>query len=82
MIRQCLPISQKLYKLTKRLQTPEEIEEYFPGFKAFIDITEQQIPRPNNKKKRKIYYSGKRRRHTVKKELMVNQQGKDPVQNS
>ncbi len=76
LIRQCLPIPQKLYKLTRRLQTPEEIEEYFPGFKAFIDITEQQIPRPNNKKKRKIYYSGKRRRHTVKKELMVNQQGK------
>ncbi len=41
MIRQCLPIPQKIYKITKRLQTPDEIEEYFPGFLSFIDSTEQ-----------------------------------------
>ena len=76
LVRQCLPISQKLYNLTKRLKTQDEVEHYFPGFKAFIDVTEQQIPRPKHKVRRTIYYSGKRKRHTVKEELMVNEQGK------
>jgi hypothetical protein len=32
LIRRCLPIPQKLYNVTKRLKTKEEIEKYFPGF--------------------------------------------------
>jgi len=45
----------KLYKRTKRrLRTIDEVEEeYFPGFKAFIDSSEQEIPRPKNKRKEK-----------------------------
>jgi hypothetical protein len=40
LIRQCLPIPQKIYNITKRLKTPEEVEQYFPaGFLAFIDCT-------------------------------------------
>jgi hypothetical protein len=46
LIRKCVPIPQKTYNITKRLKTPDEIEKYFPGFLAFIDSTEQQIPRP------------------------------------
>ena len=42
--RQCVPIPQKIYPLTKRLKTPEEVERYFPGFLFFYDFTEQQIP--------------------------------------
>ena len=72
LVRQCLPIPQKLYNITKRLQTPEEIEQYFPGFLAFIDCTEQQIPRPIDNKRKKEYYSGKKKRHTVKTQMMVN----------
>ena len=30
----------------KKTANPEEVEQYFPGFLAFIDCTEQQIPRP------------------------------------
>ncbi len=48
LIRECIPIPQKIYPITKRLKTPDEIEKYFPGFLAFIDSTEQQIPRPIN----------------------------------
>jgi len=44
LIRQCLPIPQKIYNITKRLRTPDEVKKYFPGFIAFIDSTEQQIP--------------------------------------
>ena len=75
LIRQCVPIPQKIYNITKRLKTPEEVEKYFPGFMAFIDCTEQQIPRPVDKDRRKMYYSGKKKRHTVKNQLVVNNQG-------
>ena len=66
LIRQCVPIPQKIYRITKRLQTPEEVEQYFPGFMAFIDCTEHQIPRPKNKTARETYFSGKKKKHTVK----------------
>ena len=52
LIRQCIPIPQKIYNITKRLKTPEEVEQYFPGFLAFIDSTEQQIPRPRDNKRK------------------------------
>ena len=75
LIRKCVPIPQKIYNITKRLKTPEEVEQYFPGFLSFIDSTEQQIPRPVDKKRRRVYYSGKKKRHTVKNQLMVNNHG-------
>jgi DDE superfamily endonuclease/Helix-turn-helix of DDE superfamily endonuclease len=75
LIRECVPIPQKIYNITKRLKTPEEVEQYFPGFLSFIDSTEQQIPRPVDKKRRKVYYSGKKKRHTVKNQFMVNNHG-------
>ena len=75
LVRLCVPIPQKTYNITKRLQTPEEVEQYFPGFLAFIDSTEQQIPRPTDKDRRKTYYSGKKKRHTIKNQLVVNNHG-------
>jgi hypothetical protein len=57
LVRQCVPIPQKTYNITKRLKTPEEVEEYFPGFLSFVDSTEQPIPRPVDKDRRKMYYS-------------------------
>lgn len=76
LVKECIPLPKKIYKRTKRLRTTEEVEQYFPGFKAFIDSTEQEIPRPkNNRKRRKSYYSGRKKRHTVKTQLMVNTEG-------
>jgi hypothetical protein len=72
LIRKCVLIPQKLYHKTNRLQTPKEVEEYFPDFLAFIDSTEQQIPRPIDKRRRKTYYSCKKKRYTIKTQLMVN----------
>jgi hypothetical protein len=72
LIRQCLPIPHKLYKTTRRLKTKEEVEQYFPDFLAFIDATEQPIPRPENRIRRKLYYSGKKKKHTVKNLYMIN----------
>ena len=40
---------------------------------AFIDSTEQQIPRPVDKERRKMYYSGNKKKHTiVKNQITVN----------
>ena len=75
LIRKCVPIPQKICNKTKRLCTPEEVEKHFPGFLSFTDCTEQQIPRPKNKTRRKAYYSGKKKGHTVKTQLMVNNHG-------
>lgn len=75
LIRSCLPIPQKLYKVTKRLKTREEVEEYFPGFMAFTDCTEQPIPRPKNKRRKRMYYSGKKKKHSVKNLYTANQNG-------
>ena len=75
LIRKCVPIPQKIYNKTKRLRTAEDVEKYFPGFLAFTDCTEQQIQRPVDKRRRKAYYSGKKKTHTVKNQLMVNNRG-------
>ena len=77
LIKLCVPLPKKLYKLTRRrARTIDEVEEeYFPGFKAFVDSTEQEIPRPKNKKRKKSYYSGKKKKHTVKTQYMVNSEG-------
>ena len=75
LVRKCVPIPQKMHKIAKRLRTPEEVEQHFPGFIAFVDCSEQQIPRPKNKERRKMYYSGKKKRHTIKNQLMVNNPG-------
>ncbi|HET7390992.1 MAG TPA: transposase family protein [Nitrososphaeraceae archaeon] len=78
LVKWCVPLPKKLYKRMgrrRRLRTLDEVEECFPGFKAFIDSTEQEIPRPKNKRRRKSYYSGKKKKHTVKTQYMVNSEG-------
>jgi hypothetical protein len=75
LVSQVLPLPRKEHLKVKRLETIEEIESMFPGFKAFLDSTEQEIPRPQNKHKRKTHYSGKKKRHTVKTQLTVNTDG-------
>ena len=76
LIKLCVPLPKKLYKRTRRrLRTIDEVEGYFPGFKAFIDSSEQEIPRPENKRRRKSYYSGKKKKHTIKTQYMVNSEG-------
>jgi DDE superfamily endonuclease len=74
-VREVLPLPAKVYGKKRKLRTIEELEELFPGFKALIDATEQDIPRPKEKRKRKTHYSGKKRRHTVKTQLTVNAKG-------
>ena len=42
---------------------------------CLIEITEQPIPRLVDKNRRKMFYSGKKRRYTVKSQLMANDSG-------
>lgn len=75
LVKECILLPQKLHGMARRARTPEEVEQFFPGFKAFVDSTEQEIPRPKNAQKRKTHYSGKKKRHTVKTQLTVNSKG-------
>ena len=76
LVRQCVPIPQKIYSNNQRgFKLKEAVEKYFPGFLAFTDCTEQQIPRPVDKERRKIFYSGKKKRHTIKNQVTVNNRG-------
>lgn len=45
LVSSCIPLPQKLYNLTRRLRTVQEVEIYFPWFKSFIDSTEHEIQR-------------------------------------
>jgi hypothetical protein len=75
LVSEVLPLPKKQNDKVRRLQTVEEIEAMFPGFKAFLDATEQEIPRPKNRRKRRTHCSGKKKRHTVKTQITVNKEG-------
>lgn len=75
LVCEVLPLPKKLAHKTRRLRTLDEIDAIFPGFKAFLDSTEQPIPRPKNKHKQKTFYSGKKKKHTVKTQIGVNKNG-------
>jgi hypothetical protein len=39
LIKDCLLIPQILYKVTKMINTKEEVEKYYSGFMALVDYT-------------------------------------------
>lgn len=75
LLSRCMPLPEKVHRETKRIGMVEELLRYYPEMKAFLDATEQQIPRPKNKRKRKSHYSGKKKKHTVKTQILVNRGG-------
>ena len=75
LVKACIPLPEKVYKKARRTGDIDELLECFPEMKVFVDATEQEIPRPKNKRRRKNYYSGKKKRHTVKTQIMVNKKG-------
>ena len=74
-VKMTLPLPRRLHDRARRLRTLGEVEEVFPGFRAYLDATEQEIPRPREKRRRRTHYSGKARRHTVKTQVTVNGRG-------
>jgi len=75
LVKEVLPLPKKLHQKAGQLGTLDDVEALFPGFKAFLDATEQEIPRPKAKGKRRTHYSGKKKRHTVKTQITVNAEG-------
>ncbi|MBC8372663.1 MAG: hypothetical protein H8E53_03640, partial [Planctomycetes bacterium] len=71
LVTEVLPLPRKLHQRAARLGNLDEVEVLFPGLKAFLDATEQEIPRPTAKGKRRTHYSGKKKRHTVKTQITV-----------
>src|SRR3990170_701364 len=53
LVSEVLPLPKKQHEKVRRLQTLDEIEAMFPGFKAYLDATEQEIPRPKSRQKRR-----------------------------
>jgi hypothetical protein len=51
LVNEALPLPKKQHEKARRLQTLDEVEAMFPGFKAFMDATEQEIPRLKAKHK-------------------------------
>lgn len=75
LVKKCMPLPNKIHKRTKKITTIQELLKYYPEMKAFLDATEQEIPRPKDKKKRRTHYSGKKKRHTVKTQIITNKKG-------
>lgn len=59
----------KIHIEKDRSLTQDVVEE------ILLDVTEQPIQRPKNKKARKKYYSGKKKRHTQKFEIAMTKKG-------
>lgn len=69
LIRRLEPMLARLMTLTKsRHLSQEEVES------LICDATEQSIERP--KRGQKAYYSGKKKRHTIKTEIRITEQGR------
>jgi DDE superfamily endonuclease/Helix-turn-helix of DDE superfamily endonuclease len=57
-----------------RLVTPDRAE--CPDYLAIIDATEQDVERAQEYTTQKRYYSGKRKSHTIKTQIVVNERGR------
>ena len=65
-------IHTKKYADSKKINSIQQLLEFFPELIAITDGTEQPIPRPKNKKKRETHYSGKKKKHAVQNQITVN----------
>lgn len=56
----------------RRISTLEELLERHPEFgEILIDATEQETPRPKDPEAKRVRYSGKKKRHTLKTQLVT-----------
>lgn len=62
--------------LKRRIRNWEEFEQAYPELtEVVIDGTEQVTQRPRGQKRQKPYYSKKRKRHTIKTQIVVTKNG-------
>jgi hypothetical protein len=70
-----LPLPEKMMPRREKLEGLDDLLKWYPEFKVVVDVTEQAIRRPVDKENQKKYYSGKKKRHTVKTQIMANKHG-------
>ena len=59
----------------KRGKSLEQAREEHPDLFAFVDATEQPVHRSKDHETQKKHYSGKKKRHTRKTQITVNEEG-------
>ena len=59
----------------RRKQKMEQFMQEFPEVVAIVDATEQPTQRPQDAEEQKRYYSGKKKRHTLKTQVVVGPDG-------
>lgn len=74
-LKRRIPEPSRLNRGGKKINSLEELYRLYPDLQAMVDGTEQPIQRPKDSEKQKTYYSGKKKHHTIKKQLVVNRQG-------
>lgn len=63
--------------LKRRIRNWEEFQQAYPELtEVVIDGTEQVTQRPSGQKRQKPYYSNKRKRHTIKTQIVVTKNGR------
>lgn len=79
LIKKVLPLPNKVKMVKtgigKKLNSIEKFFELYPDAIEIIDVTEQPIQRPKDKRDKKEYYSGKKKRHTIKSIIGINYNG-------
>jgi hypothetical protein len=59
----------------RRKQKMDQFMQEFPDVAAIVDATEQPTQRPQDPDEQKSYYSGKKKRHTLKTQVVVGPDG-------
>jgi len=81
-IAHTLPILEQAGRDTMRMPDPgrkrrpglSELLEAMPGIMVVIDSFEQKVQRPPDKEEQKRYYSGKKKQHTLKSQVAVDEE--------
>ncbi|MBW3622026.1 MAG: transposase [Armatimonadetes bacterium] len=75
-IRAVTPVLNRLFRVSEHRADPGEGLDEERLRALFFDATEQPIQRPSGNGEQKRFYSGKKKRHTIKHQLVVDRRGK------
>lgn len=67
-----LPLPERVRK--KRISSLGELLEEMPEVSLLIDATEQERRKPKDRRKRRAFYSGRKKRHTLKTQVVVGKE--------
>ena len=65
-VRKCVPIPEKMHAAASKAKSMEDLEAMIPGLAVLVDVSEQQIYRPQDDETQRKHYSGKAKKHTMK----------------